>query len=131
MGDLQGKPYRGDGSWSESANVEPVADFQTRTIRLWNKLVQRHVLAKQEETPVNILMTSHGAFIGVLIEGLIGSRKVRCAEGVRIGRCLNASITIVELDWESKGRGKVVRYADTTHLDVDLVQVNADSDVMR
>lgn len=129
MGDLQGKPYRGHaGGWTESPNMESVADFQTRTIRLWNRLVQRHVLVKREETPVNVLVTSHGGFIGVLIESLIGSRKVRCAEGVSIGRCLNASITVVEV--EVSGKGEVSSYADTVHLDVDLVQVNADSDVI-
>ena len=92
--------------------------------------MQRHgVDSTAGNTPANILMTSHGGFIGVLIEGLIGSRKVDCATGVTIGRCLNASITIVEL--EHDGKVKVVRYADTTHLDVDrLVQLNADTDVM-
>jgi len=49
---------------------------------------------------------------------------VRCAKGVKVGKCLNGSITVIEV--EKNGKGKVVSFGDTTHLVVDLVQVNAD-----
>ncbi|KAI0748488.1 phosphoglycerate mutase-like protein [Daedaleopsis nitida] len=80
--------------------------------------------AEPEFEPVHILVVSHGGLIGSLVTNLIGSRKVHQAEGVVISRCFNASISVVELYGD--GRGVLVSYADTTHLDVDLVQENAD-----
>ncbi len=74
--------------------------------------------------PVHILAVSHGGLIGNLVTNLIGSRKVRAAEGVTISRCFNASISVVEL--YPDGKGVLLSYADTTHLNGDLVQDNAD-----
>ena len=74
--------------------------------------------------PAHILAVSHGGLIGTLVKGLLGSRKVCAAEGVVVGRCFNASISVVELD--ARGRGVLVSYADTMHIDGELVQENAD-----
>ena len=149
MGDWQGGNIvdRGD----PPANLEPLADLSARCLKWWNECVVRHAQrygaractgldlgsspspSGDEETalevdpelePEHILVVSHGGLIGTLVKGLLGSRKVRAAEGVVVGRCFNASISVVELD--ARGRGVLVSYADTTHIDGELVQDNAD-----
>ncbi|KAI0780579.1 phosphoglycerate mutase-like protein [Trametes elegans] len=148
MGDWQGASVHGRGA--PPANLEPVADFVARSTQWWKTTVERHAQRKAAElralptthapppadpnggadgevegfAPAHILVVSHGGLIGTLVTSLVGSGKVRAAEGVGVGRCFNASITVVEL--EEDGRGVLVSYADTTHLNVDLVQENAD-----
>ncbi|CAL1705573.1 unnamed protein product [Somion occarium] len=127
MGDLQGRRLSELRNTSP-ANVESVSDFSKRAVRWWNSIVQRHVLSVQQEeleTPLNILVTTHGGLIRILLQGLIGSRKLRWGQGVKLGRCLNASVTVINL--EGNGKGEVVSFADTTHLNVELVEVNADT----
>ncbi len=78
-----------------------------------------------EFEPVHILAVSHGGLIGTLVTNLLRSRKLRAGEGVVIWRCFNASISVVDL--YEDGKGVLVSYADTTHLNVvDMVQENAD-----
>ncbi|TCD70924.1 hypothetical protein EIP91_000830 [Steccherinum ochraceum] len=81
---------------------------------------------QQPNTIPNILVVSHGGAIGTLVIQLLGSRKLRCAEGVVVGRCINASISVVEV--RASGNGVLLSYADTTHLEetLELVEVNAD-----
>ena len=74
--------------------------------------------------PIHILAVSHGGLIGSLVSNLLGSRKVRAAEGVSTGWCYNASISVIDV--EENGRGVLISYADTTHLDGDVLQHNAD-----
>ncbi|TBU65475.1 phosphoglycerate mutase-like protein [Dichomitus squalens] len=74
--------------------------------------------------PVHILAVSHGGLIGSLITNLIGSRKLQAAEGVAVGWCFNASISVIDID--ETGKGVLVSYADTTHLDGDVLEHNAD-----
>lgn len=128
MGNLQGLVF--GGAQLTPKDVEMPGTFSIRVMRWWNLLVQRHVTSVPallgDEVPDtrNILVVSHGGTIGLLIEELIGSRKVRRADGIMVGRCLNASVTVIEL--ERNGKGVLVSYADTTHLDVPLVDVNVD-----
>ena len=84
--------------------------------------------ADLEFEPVHILAVSHGGLIGTLVTNLLGSRKLREGEGVVVGRCFNASISVVDL--YEDGKGVLVSYADTTHLNVDLV-VKENADVAR
>ena len=74
--------------------------------------------------PAHILAVSHGGLIGSLVKDLVGSRKLQAAEGVGVGMCFNASISVIEVYGDRKGL--LVSYADTTHLNVNLVQENAD-----
>ncbi|PIL24305.1 hypothetical protein GSI_14058 [Ganoderma sinense ZZ0214-1] len=74
--------------------------------------------------PIHILAVSHGGLIGSLVANLLGSRKVRAAEGVSTGWCYNASISVIDV--EESGKGVLISYADTTHLDGDVLQHNAD-----
>ncbi|KIP12346.1 hypothetical protein PHLGIDRAFT_27466 [Phlebiopsis gigantea 11061_1 CR5-6] len=74
----------------------------------------------------NVLVVSHGGWLHVLLQNLIESRKVKTGKGVDVGRykSSNASVTVVEV--ENSGKGSVVLFADTTHLDDELVESNAD-----
>ncbi|KAI0782212.1 phosphoglycerate mutase-like protein, partial [Abortiporus biennis] len=129
MGDLQG--FRIVDYNGIPTNVETPNAFSTRAIQWWNRIIQRHVTSLPLQSPsdpdrpsTNILVTTHGGLIGVLVQTLLGSRKVRCAHGVQVGKCMNASITVVDV--EKDGKGTLVSFADTTHLAFDLVDVNAD-----
>lgn len=83
-----------------------------------------HPLPEGREDPWNILVASHGGFIGTLVMNLLGRGRLRCADGVVIGRCWNGSISEIELGEDEKGT--VVRYADLSHLQEDVVEGNAD-----
>ncbi|THG97699.1 hypothetical protein EW026_g4354 [Hermanssonia centrifuga] len=132
MGDMQGVRI---SEWEGPmpANMEPAADFATRADQWWKKSVQSYVSSvtsrrggATSEGPAHILVVSHGGLIRVLLQGLIGSRHVRCAEGVDVGRyrCSNASVTVIEVD--ESGKGTLLLFADTAHLDVELVEGNVD-----
>lgn len=138
MGDMQGKML---SEWKGPlpANMETAADLAARADRWWKSTVLRDVgssrtqattaLNLASEEPVRLLVVSHGGLIRVLLQGLIGSRKIVCGEGVVLDqhfRCANASVSVIELDDASKGRGRLVLLADTTHLDVELVDINVD-----
>lgn len=73
---------------------------------------------------VNILVVSHGGAIGTLVLGLLGSRQVYYAKDVAVDKCMNASISVVEM--RADGKGVLVSYGDTAHLDGDMVDVNVD-----
>ncbi|TBU43605.1 phosphoglycerate mutase-like protein [Dichomitus squalens] len=111
-------------------DLEPVIDFTTRSVGWWNSTVALNGDAADEELlgldfePVHILAVSHGGLIGSLITNLIGSRKLQAAEGVAVGWCFNASISVIDID--ETGKGVLVSYADTTHLDGDVLEHNAD-----
>ncbi|KAH9945810.1 phosphoglycerate mutase-like protein [Epithele typhae] len=136
MGDWQGEfiSERGDAP----TNLEPTAEFVARATRWWNDTIGRHAQRaaalrsrrpaaqsdEDEDEPVHVLVVSHGGLIGTLATALLGSRKVRAGRGVLVGRCFNASISVFELN--GRGKGALVSYADTTHLDGELVQDNAD-----
>ncbi len=141
MGDWQGVSIAGRGVPPE--NTEPTIDFTARSAKWWNEAVLRHAQRKASELqlklklaqaqpddelefePVHILAVSHGGLIGTLVTNLLRSRKLRAGEGVVIWRCFNASISVVDL--YEDGKGVLVSYADTTHLNVvDMVQENAD-----
>ena len=74
--------------------------------------------------PAHILAVSHGGLIGSLVKNLVGSRKLQAAEGVGVGMCFNASISVIDVD--ETGKGVLVSYADTTHLDGGVLERNAD-----
>ncbi|KAI9065381.1 phosphoglycerate mutase-like protein [Trametes sanguinea] len=144
MGDWQGELIATRGN--PPANLEPINTFTSRSMKWWNDTIARHVQRRsallnaglgsrpvigvdgeqdgREFEPVHILVVSHGGLIGTLVTNLVGSRKVAVAEGVEIGRCFNASISVVDV--EESGKGVLVSYADTTHLSMEVLQENAD-----
>jgi len=125
LGDWQGRKI--DRRGTAPANIEMTYTLIERAVGWWDSAIVGYAAslrAGEREGPAHVLAVSHGAFIVTLVTNLISSGKVRCAEGVRVGRCWNTSISVVELD--EHGVGTLVTFGDTTHLKVDLVEVNVD-----
>lgn len=109
------------------ANAEQASDFAARAITWWDEIIvpyATHPLPEDRTDPWNILVVSHGGFIGTIVTNLIGRGRMRCADGVIIGRCWNGSLTEIELGEDEKAT--VVRYADISHLTEGAVEENAD-----
>jgi 2,3-bisphosphoglycerate-dependent phosphoglycerate mutase len=144
MGDMQGELVQ---TWRGRlpANVEPVADFVQRADRWWKDTVVRYTASSlaaavkggsegkpetedREPGTSNVLVVSHGGWMHVLLQNLIESRRVSTAQGVDVGRYRfpNASVTVIEV--EASGKGSLVLFADTTHLDVELVRADTNAD---
>jgi len=142
MGNMQGQSI---AAWRNSelpANMESAAAFVQRADRWWQDTIVRCAATasaaaasggmdggarpEEERSEQNVLLVSHGGLIHVMLQNLIESRKLRLAKGVHVGRYRfpNASVTVVEVGED--GRGTVVLFADTTHLDVELVEGNVD-----
>lgn len=119
---------RAKGAATDSS-VELSSAFSKRLLGWWNRTILQSTLAKPREDgeALNVLITTHGGVIGALILELVGSRKIKRSAGVEVSRCMNASVTVVELD--SNKKGLLVKYGDVAHLkglDVLGVQYNAD-----
>jgi broad specificity phosphatase PhoE len=131
MGELQGKTASFHSSVSGTS--ERVHDFSSRAMKWWNETIERSIQSlvdRREVAPYelgpateNILVVSHGGFIGVLVRNLVSSRKVTCATGVNIGRCWNTSVAVIEMTGR---RGVVTKYGDVSHLVERAVEVNVD-----
>ena len=135
MGDMQGvatAEWRG----SLPENMEPAAAFVQRADKWWKDNVLRHYCrltqhghgahGSAEQPGKNILVVSHGGLMHVLLQNLIESRRVKVGTGVDVGqyRLSNASVTVIEV--ERDGKGTLVLFGDTTHLEDELVEGNAD-----
>lgn len=121
MGALEGTT----GQRLSAADAETGPAFCKRATDWWKARILGTVLATAGEAPADVLVTSHGGWIGALVRALVGSRRVRLGAGVVLGHCGNASVTVVEVG--ADGRGTVVRYADTTHVDGDILGSNVDT----
>ena len=74
--------------------------------------------------PRDVLIVSHGGLIGILLQALRRGT-VRMDGGVRVTNCVNGSITVIEVD-PATAKGKIVRYADASHLAGPVVEENVD-----
>jgi probable phosphoglycerate mutase len=72
-----------------------------------------------------VLIVSHGAWIRLLVQGLLGGEAIRAALGVQVGRCLNTGVSIVEIPRE-RGRGHLLQFGNVGHLREAAVEGNAD-----
>jgi len=73
-----------------------------------------------------VLIFSHGSLNGVLLQALReGTVWVDSHKGVRLVKCMNASITVIEID-SASANGELVRYSDTSHLIGPMVEENVD-----
>lgn len=72
----------------------------------------------------DVLIVSHSGLIGVLLQTLCNGT-VQAEKGVRLTRCLNASITVIEIEAAS-GKGRIIRFSDVSHLTVPVVEENVD-----
>jgi len=124
MGNLQGQAISSTATASENRLIEPTALFAARAVRWWNKFIQYLSTLPVRNTPYEILVVSHGGWIGALVRTLVNSRKLKTAEGVAIGKCLNVSVTRIEID--DNRNGIVTKYGDISHLVGKCVETNAD-----
>ena len=82
--------------------------------------VKKRAMAWWNETIVGttasyVLIVSHGAWIRLLVQGLLDDKAIRAARGVRVGRCLNTGVSIVEIPRE-RGRGRLLQFGNVVHL---------------
>ncbi|KAG6868824.1 hypothetical protein C0993_009706 [Termitomyces sp. T159_Od127] len=129
MGALQGKTCT---TKTQAATVDKTAEsgalFAARAETWWLKDVVSGTASLPSTTsPYHILVISHGGFIGTLMRSLIHSKRVSCAPGVVVQRCLNTSVTIVDVN--HTGLGVIMQWADSSHLKSfsnKFVEENAD-----
>ncbi|KAG6833075.1 hypothetical protein H0H87_011820 [Tephrocybe sp. NHM501043] len=116
MGELQGKAYQTKTqAGSVDRTMESGAFFAARAETWWLKdILDGTALLPTKSEPYQILVTTHGGFIGTLTRSLIHSRRASCAPGVVVERCLNTSVTIIDVD--HKRSGLIMQWADASHL---------------
>jgi len=109
---------------SGNPSIEKTELFAGRAIKWWNTSILHYLVTlPARETPYEILVVSHGGWIGTLVRTLVNSRKLK-AEGITIGKCLNVSLTRIEM--EDNQNGTVTKYSDVSHLVGKFVETNAD-----
>jgi len=109
------------GERREMDEPESPEAVKERAMTWWNETIVG-------TTASCVLIVSHGAWIRLLVQGLLGDKAIHAALGVQVGRCLNTGVSIVEIPRE-RGRGKLLQYGNVVHLreaDVDAVEGNAD-----
>lgn len=125
MGDLQGCVWSkymgvisGKGEGNEIHHPESPEAVTRRAMDWWNATVVG-------TTSKHILIVSHGAWIRLLVQGLL-RKAIRAERGVIVGRCLNTGVTVVDIPRE-RGKGKLLQYGNVMHLQGgDVVEDNAD-----
>ncbi|KAF9484702.1 phosphoglycerate mutase-like protein [Pholiota conissans] len=114
MGTMEGQSVKQLGGLS-AHGAETAKAFGRRGMEWWQTRIAG------DGSPGNVLVTSHGGLITSLVRALVDSGKVRCARGVRVGTCVNASVTVIDV-----GKRSLVQYADAGHLTSTVVESNAD-----
>lgn len=113
--------------------MEPISSMTARASAWWREAVMPWVKAYWEAAELghetsqgrkDVLIVSHSGLISVLLRAL-SRGMVRVEDGVRLTRCANASITVVEIEAAS-GKGRIGRFSDVSHLTVPLVEENVD-----
>ena len=131
MGELEGKRARKGVALVAKVdkNIETAVAFNLRAVSWWNANILGSMTNGDSslEEPRNILVTTHGGFIVTLVRGLIGSKKARCGEGVVIWRCLNTSVSVLEVLEDRTA--VVVQFGDVTHLHSDISCHKSNPDV--
>jgi len=128
MGAMQGKMVTTRwGAKPADMTRESGAFFAARAESWWIKDILDGVAQLPRKTePYHVLITTHGGFIGALIRNLVHGRKASCATGVVVERCLNASVTVVEVN-EAR-EGLITQWGSVSHLRTldAAVQTNSD-----
>lgn len=124
MGELQGQVFGQTRLSGQDSEMETGPAFAERAMTWWRKEVVEHTASLPPRTnPYNILVVSHGGFIGTLMRCLIQKGKLRPEKGVVMGHCPNASVSLIE--WNGQ-KGRVVQYGDASHLSTGPLDHNAD-----
>ena len=134
MGELEGE-HVGMELGRVPREMEPISRMTERAYAWWREAVVPWIkawdtaeLGNGEDASMegrrDVLIVSHGGLIGVLLQAL---RKgtVRVDKGVRLTKCMNASITVIEVD-PASANGKLTRYSDVSHLAGPMVEENVD-----
>lgn len=118
MGELEGKRARKEASLVARVDqkLETAVAFKRRAVSWWTQNILESTINAENPEPRNVLVTTHGGFIVTLVKGLIENKKARCGEGVVIWKCLNTSVSVLEV-FEDK-TAVVVQYGDVTHLPI-------------
>lgn len=122
MGDLQGRVWekdRGEILKKSTEILEPESprNVTERAVKWWNETIVG-------TTASYVLIVSHGAWIRMLVQGLLEDRSIRARLGVTVGRCLNTGVSIVSIPRGERGGGELLQYGNIAHLrEVDLLQV--------
>jgi len=136
MGELEGK-HAGAVLGHAPRDMEPISRMTERAHAWWCEAVVPWIKAWDVAEPGNsedasmegrrdVLIVSHGGLIGVLLQALRkGTMRVDSHKGVRFGKCMNASITVIEVD-SASASGKLTRYSDISHLTGPMVEENVD-----
>ena len=117
MGELEGKRARKGVALVAKVDksLETAVAFNLRAVSWWNaNILESMMNGDSLEEPRNILVTTHGGFIVTLLRGLIGCKKARCGKGVVIWKCMNTSVSVLEVLEDRTA--VVVQYGDVTHL---------------
>lgn len=113
--------------------MEPVSSMTARASAWWREAVMPWVKAHWDAAELghetsqerrDVLIVSHGGLIGILLQALCRGT-VRVEKGVRLTKCVNASITVIEIEAAS-GRGRITKFSDVSHLTVPVVEENVD-----
>lgn len=128
MGDFQGRVWGKDigdivknKDRREIQEPESPQSVKERAVKWWNETIVGG-------TASYVLVVSHGAWIRLLVQGLLEDGSVRAALSVTVGRCLNTGVSVVRIPRE-RGCGELLQYGNVTHLremDVDAAEENAD-----
>jgi len=100
--------------------VEPESpqSVKERAVKWWNETILG-------TTASYVLIVSHGAWIRLLVQGLLEDNSIRAGLGVTVGRCLNTGVSIVSIPRAERGRGELLQYGNIGHLrEVDDVDIH-------
>ena len=113
--------------------MEPISSMTARISAWWREAVMPWVKGQLEaaelgqgksQGPMDVLIVSHAGPIGILLQTLC-KETVRVKRGVRLTGCLNASITVIEIEAAS-GKGSITRFSDVSHLTGSVVEESVD-----
>ncbi|KAG8910334.1 hypothetical protein FRC00_008374, partial [Tulasnella sp. 408] len=114
LGDMQGKHGSSMRGTGVPANAESGWALVTRCLAWWDSTIVPLTRSKDISSPINVLVVSHGAWIGTMVRSGLASRNYRGQD--KFGMPLfNCSVTTVRVDERGKS-GEVVKYGDISHL---------------
>lgn len=132
MGELEGL-HVGVKLGHAPEGMEPVPSMTARASAWWREAVMPWIKVHWDAAELghgksqarrDVLIVSHGGLIGILLQALCEGA-VRVEKGVRLTKCMNASITVIEIE-SASGKGKITRVSDVSHLTGPVVEENAD-----
>ncbi|KAG8908528.1 hypothetical protein FRB99_005888 [Tulasnella sp. 403] len=119
LGDMEGAPPGSRWNREVPKNAEPSVAFLTRCVQWWNSAIVPFAKIPSSKLPgvemLNILVVSHGAYIGTLIRSGLVSLGYDGRAVCKGKRLWNTSISIVMIEDGGKA-GEIHYYAEIPHL---------------